>query len=200
MYPLGIYPFTPSDCILIQNNHKLEQLCDSLDTASTTVQACHILNELTMQSTNPTGSSEKSTVMNKVYVVTMSQVSSITLPPKRSMPPALWTLRHFGLESPAQELLAADDVHDPRGLLSSTPLHQWKLSICHVLSLPQGCTVSHLPVVCSSRSVPGLCACLVLLRPFMSRSVMSKKQGSLLLMGHLLNHLVSSFVKIPGVV
>ena len=50
----------------LRRNHELKQLCDRLGTASTTVQACHILNESTMQGIDPTGTSDKDTVVNKV--------------------------------------------------------------------------------------------------------------------------------------
>jgi len=49
-----------------QENRKLEQLCVDLGAASTTVEARHISNGLTMQNTDPAGGSEESTTMNKV--------------------------------------------------------------------------------------------------------------------------------------
>jgi len=45
---------------------KLEQQCHDLGADAVTVQTCHILNRMTMVDVDPTGTSEESTVTNKV--------------------------------------------------------------------------------------------------------------------------------------
>ncbi|KAF9654326.1 hypothetical protein BDM02DRAFT_3106658 [Thelephora ganbajun] len=83
-------------------SRELDQLRRGLDATFTTIQACHILNESTMQGIDPTGASEDTAVMSKTdYAVT-----------------AMSILRDFGLESHAQELLAPDGVHNLGNLLS----------------------------------------------------------------------------------
>ena len=54
----------------LEHNRRLDQLCHDLGATSTTVQACHILNELTMPGIDPTGSSEKGAVTDEVCAIT----------------------------------------------------------------------------------------------------------------------------------
>jgi len=52
---------------------ELEQFCAGLCVGSTAVQACHTPDESTTQDIDPTGGSEKSTMMNEVCTVTVSR-------------------------------------------------------------------------------------------------------------------------------
>jgi len=54
------------DLTSVKNNRELEQKRHDLGDGAITVQTCHILNELTMADVDPTGTSEESTVTNKV--------------------------------------------------------------------------------------------------------------------------------------
>ena len=56
--------------------HKLDDECVRLGAGPTTIAACHILNEATMQGVDPTGASEDIRVINKVCVVIFSSLHS----------------------------------------------------------------------------------------------------------------------------
>ena len=65
----GVFDYTST-----RQNPELDQLRRSINARAATVQACHILNESTMQDVDPTGTSEESTVSNKVCAATVSRV------------------------------------------------------------------------------------------------------------------------------
>ena len=55
-----------------QKSEEFKQECNLVDGTTTTVQACHILHESTMQDIDPTGNGKENTA-NKVCAVTTSQ-------------------------------------------------------------------------------------------------------------------------------
>jgi hypothetical protein len=101
----------------LERNRELDQLCRDLGATTTTVQACHILSEPTMQGIETKGVSEKLAVTNKVCccVSNLPSPSVTRTHHSDSMP------RDFGLESLTRELLATDGIHDPGSLLSLDP-------------------------------------------------------------------------------
>ena len=60
-------------------NRELDEKRTCLGAGTAVVPACHILSESAMQGVDPTGSSEDSSVMNKVCAVIFSSLQS--LPP-----------------------------------------------------------------------------------------------------------------------
>ena len=84
-----------------QQSSELDQLRRSRRARAATVQACHILNQSTMQGVDPTGDSEENTIVQTSYAAT-----------------AMSFLIDFGLDGLAHELLATDGVHDLGNLLS----------------------------------------------------------------------------------
>ena len=105
----------------VEQSPALRQSCVDLGTGSATVQACHILNESTMQGVDPVGDGEKDTAANEVCAI---GVSCSLLPPPIPLVQtehavtAMTVLEHFGLENLVSELLAKDGVHDTGNLLS----------------------------------------------------------------------------------
>ena len=61
------------DNISLKRSRELDKLRRDLGASYVTIQACHILNESTMQGVDPTGASDESTVTDKVCAVTASR-------------------------------------------------------------------------------------------------------------------------------
>ena len=107
----------------LKRSRELDKLCLDLGASCATIQACHILNESTMQGVDPTGASEERTVTDNVCAATMSRVSRRPPSPTSIVQTeyavnAISVLKDFGLGSLPQELLETNGVHDLGNLLS----------------------------------------------------------------------------------
>jgi hypothetical protein len=113
----GMFDYTS-----IRKSPELKKMCSDQKTTSATVQACHILNESTMQGIDPSGGSEKTTVVNRVRAVAVSRV--LRYPPPTSIiqteyaATVMTILRHLGLGALADDFLKAEGVHNLGNLLS----------------------------------------------------------------------------------
>lgn len=114
----GLFGYTST-----RKSPHLDRLRRGIGARTTAIQACYILNELTMRDIDPTGSSGKMIVLNKVCVVTASRALCRRPSPTSTVrieyaATAMSVLRGFRLESLAREFFEADGVHNSRNMFS----------------------------------------------------------------------------------
>ena len=107
----------------LKRSRELDKLRRDLGASYATIQACHILNESTMQGIDPTGASEDRTVTDKVCALTGSRAphrlpSPTSIVQTEYAVDAVSVLRDIGLGNLPQDLLATGGVHDLGNLLS----------------------------------------------------------------------------------